>query len=151
MRRLVLSFAIVAMAALPSMAAPGDQWILGIHHIDHVRPSVHDIYGCRIFRAAILRVIRSTSVILRYCEYGADGINRVWWELSGNAIVGGQPVGNPVPTTTELYKVELYGTPDGGHNSDYQPIEVAFHGIVARVYPTDPDIPWVGAFGTNHQ
>ncbi len=35
MRRLALSIAIVALAALPSMAAPGDQWILGIDHIDN--------------------------------------------------------------------------------------------------------------------
>jgi hypothetical protein len=72
------------------------------------------------------------------------GINRVWWELSGNAIVGGTASGPAVPTTTELYSVEFFGT--------------HFHGIVGEGNDGNPPnpsidahIPWQGQFGTNHQ
>jgi hypothetical protein len=151
MRRLALSFAIVAVAALPSMAAPGDQWILGIHHIDHQGETPFTAYpGAGYSGPQSSGDPQFVGNSYGRASTGAEGVNRVWWELSGNAIVNGQPVGITPPTTAQLYKVELYGTTDTGHNTDYQPVEVAFHGIV-NDQTIDPDIPWAGAFGTNHQ
>jgi hypothetical protein len=93
-----------------------------------------------------------------YGRNGADGIARVIWELTGNAMNSGRPV----PTTTRLYSLEFYGTADGGHNG-WQPVESQFHGIVGEgghgIPPWDDEpsplydehIPWSGAFMSNHQ
>ena len=56
----------------------------------------------------------------------------------------------PVPTSTQLYRIEYYAPTLGGH-SGYQPVESQFHGIVGEGYPLEPSIPWPGQFGTNHQ
>ena len=86
-------------------------------------------------------------------QTGFDGVARVYWELSGNAIVNGQPTGNPVPTTTELYKIDFFGTAANGRD-DWQPIEGDFNGSAPNdgegVHAT-PRYPGTVQFGTNHQ
>jgi hypothetical protein len=151
MKEFGLSLAIALGAALTTLAAPGDQWILGVHHIDNQGDKPFTTYAGAGYSGP--QSSGNTQYVgnsYGYASAGAVGVNRVWWELSGNSIVGGQPVGEPVSTTPQLYKIELFGTTDAGHNIDYQPVEVAFHGIVTD-QTIDPDIPWAGAFGTNHQ
>ncbi len=148
MRRLALSLAIVAVAALPAMAAPGDQWILGIHHINSQNETPFTTYaGAGYSGPQSSGDSQYDGNAYGYASTGAVGVNRVYWELSGDSVNNG----TPVPTTTELYRVELYGTTEPGHNTSYQPVESQFHGIVGEDYPFDEDIPWAGQFGTNHQ
>jgi hypothetical protein len=66
--------------------------------------------------------------------------------LSGNSVNNA----TPVPSTTELYKVEYFGTTETGHNT-WQPVESQFHGAAGETFPIEPSIPWAGQFGTNHQ
>lgn len=58
-------------------------------------------------------------------------------------------MGNPVPGTTELYAIEFW-CPTAG-SGQWQPIESQIKGVDGETYPIEPLIPWVGAFGTNHQ
>ena len=144
MRRLGLSLAIVAIAALPASAAPGDQWILGIHQIN-------EFPGFTTFTGAGYSGPQSSGdasfVGNSYSHSGTAGdISRVYWELNGNSVNNG----TPVPTTTELYRIEFYGTTEAGHNG-WQPVESQFHGIVGESFPFESSIPWAGQFGTNHQ
>jgi hypothetical protein len=68
-----------------------------------------------------------------------------------------------VPTTTEQYTIEFFGTPQPNGHDDFQPIESQFHGIEGegnhgippwQSTPSpayDEHIPWIGAFSSNHQ
>ena len=77
---------------------------------------------------------------------GTNGSARVYWELSGNATNSGRPV----PTSTEQYTLEFFGTTEVGHNG-FDPVESQFNGAAGETFPIDSDIPWAGEFGTNHQ
>lgn len=148
MRAFGLSLAILAASTLPAWGAAGDQWILGIHHINNDGGHPFTTYTSAGYSGP------QSSGDPQYVgnAYGfnnngaAVGVNRVYWELSGNAV----NTGDPVPTTTELYRIEFYGTTEAGHN-DWQPVESQFHGIVGEGFPYEPSIPWAGQFGTNHQ
>jgi PEP-CTERM motif len=147
MKRTAFSLAILAVVASPAMAAPGDQWILGIHHINNQNETPFTSYvGAGYSGPQSSGDPQYVGNSYGYASTGAVGVNRVYWELSGNSVNNG----TPVPTTTELYKVEFFGTTEAGHN-DWQPVESQFHGIVGEGFPYEPDIPWVGQFGTNHQ
>ena len=144
MRVLGLSLAIAAFAISPAFAAPGDKWILGIHHIN-------EFPGFTTFTGAGYSGLQSSGnasfVGNSYSHTGTAGdISRVYWELSGNSVNNG----TPVPNTTQLYKVEYFGTTEAGHNS-WQPVESQFHGAAGESFPHEPSIPWAGQFGTNHQ
>ncbi len=148
MRLFGFSLAILALSVLQAFGAVGDQWIIGIHQINESQ-------GFTTFPgkgySGPLSSGDPSFIGNSYSHSGSAGdISRVIWELSGNAIVNGQAVGNPVPTTTQLYRVEFYGTTEPGHD-DWQPVESQFHGIVGEGYPYEPSIPWAGQFGTNHQ
>src|SRR3954454_1830099 len=100
MKTFGLRLAIVLGGALSTLAAPGDQWILGIHHIDHGGDTPFTTYtGAGYSGPRSSGDPQYVGNSYGYASSGPVGINRVWWELSGNAVVGGQPVGNPVPTT----------------------------------------------------
>jgi len=142
MRMLGLSWVILAMAA-PSVAAPGDSWILGIHHIDNAGAFT------KYTGAGYSGPQSSGHVDYIGDAFGRSGHNavaRIYWELSGNATDSGR---RP-PTSAELYSLEFYGTPDGGHNG-WQPVESQFRGAGGEMFPQEPLIPWSGAFGNNHQ
>jgi hypothetical protein len=70
---------------------------------------------------------------------GADGVRRIYWKLD-----------HPdMPTTAELWKIEFF-VPTAGPG-DWQPIESQFRGGAGETFPFEPEIPWAGQFGTNHQ
>lgn len=147
MRVLGLSLAIAALAVSSSLATPGDQWILGIHHLDNQGDKPFTTYtGGGYSGPQSSGAPQYSGNAYGYSSSGAVGVNRVYWELSGNSVNSN----TPVPTTTELYKIEYFAPTLGGHNS-YQPVESQFHGIVGEGYPNEPGIPWSGQFGTNHQ
>lgn len=131
------AFAIVAAA--PTMAAVGDQWVLGIHHLGE--SGAFTQYSDVGYSGPL-----SSGSLDVYGRSGPHGSARIYWELSGNAITSG----NAVPTTTELYTVEFYGVRDAGRN-DWQPVESQFNGAGGETYPIEPNIPWAGHSDTNHQ
>ncbi|MFO0788426.1 MAG: hypothetical protein U0805_03150 [Pirellulales bacterium] len=146
MRAFALAFIIAVFSAGGAFAAPGDQWILGIDHLDN------PAHGQFLTLSGGYSGVQSSGNpaysgnAYRYSNGGAaDGTARVYWSLTGNSVNNN----TPVPTTTELYSIEFFGTPVGG--SSYQPIESQFHGVSGETYPIDSAIPWNGAFGTNHQ
>jgi hypothetical protein len=125
------------------LAAIGDQWILGIHQLQN--PGFFTQYpgvGYAGPQSSGSGLYTSDG----YGGVGPDGSARVIWELSGNSVNNG----TPVPTSTELYTIEVYGVRDTGRN-DWQPVESQFNGAGGETYPIEPNIPWIGQFGTNHQ
>ena len=71
---------------------------------------------------------------------GAAGdSSRIYWKMDHPAI----------PNSVELYTIEFYD-PAVGADGDYQVIESMLHDTYEG-WPYEPDIPWNGAWGTNHQ
>jgi hypothetical protein len=143
MRLVGLSLAIVAAAALSARANIGDQWILGIHHIDNQGSFTQYVGGgyAGIQSSGNLAYVGSS-----WGRTGQDGVARVYWELSGPSVNNG----NFPPPTAELYRLEFYGTTETGHNN-WQPVESQFNGVTGEGFPFEAGIPWAGQFGTNHQ
>jgi hypothetical protein len=143
MRLFVLSLAVFACIVAPAFGAPGDQWILGIHHIDQQQTFTK-------YTGSGYSGPQSSGnmeyVGHAYGRNGPHGQARVYWELSGNAIESGRPA----PTSAQLYSLEFFGTTDAGHNG-WQPVESQVRGLAGEMFPQEPLIPWSGAFGTNHQ
>jgi autotransporter-associated beta strand protein len=76
----------------------------------------------------------------------AGDITRIYWALTGQSEFDHEPF----PTTTELYRIDAWAPTAGPGN--WQPIESQIRGAAgADSAGVDPLIPWVGAFGTNHQ
>ncbi len=145
MRTVAASLMILSLVALPALGAPGDQWILGIHHLDNagvftIEPGVGYAGPVSSGNAAYFGNAAQRS------GGPSEGVTRVYWELSGLAVNSGAAL----PATTELYTVEFFGVPDGGHNS-WQPVESQFNGAAGEGFPIEPGIPWAGQFNTNHQ
>lgn len=69
----------------------------------------------------------------------AGDIARVYWEFNASDI-------DPTP---QLYTIQWFNPATGGQ--DWQPIESQFEGSAGEPFPIDPNIPWAGAFGTNHE
>jgi hypothetical protein len=146
MRVFGLTLVILGLKTLTAVAAPGDQWIVGIHHIDN-QGAFATFAGAGYSGAQSSGAAQYVGNSYGFNNGGSPvGVNRVYWELSGNSVNNN----TPVPTTTELYKLEFYGTSEAGHNS-WQPVESQFHGSAGETYPVDSGIPWAGQFGTNHQ
>jgi hypothetical protein len=157
MRRFASCLAILALTALPAVAAPGDQWILGIHQLNEGPTFTGNVgAGYSGPQSSGDPSYSGNS----YSHYGFAGdIARVIWKLDGLSV----NTGRPVPTTTELYTIEYYQTLQPGGHDDFQPIESQFHGIEGegnhgippwQSTPSpayDEHIPWVGAFMSNHQ
>jgi hypothetical protein len=132
MRAFALALAFTSLITSAAVAAPGDQWILPIHHTEGPLTTYAGV-GYQ----------GSTA----YGRVGFDGVARVYWEFSGNAIGSG----NPAPATAELYSFEFYDQ-HAGHNN-WLPVEVDFNGSGPGngEGQQDSSIPWGGQFGTNHQ
>ncbi len=115
----------VGLASTICFGASGDLWILPIDHLvggDWTEQSGAGYNGTSAWEAS-----------------GIDADRRVYWTLNQAGI----------PTTTELYRIEFYYPTAGATN--WQPIESQFNGVNGETWPTDSNIPWAGAFGTNHQ
>jgi hypothetical protein len=90
MRVFALSLSILVGIAIPAIAAPGDQWILGIHHFSQgtgtFTENVGAGYGGPVSSGASQYFANS------YAHSGGAGdISRIFWELSGSALNGSIP------------------------------------------------------------
>ncbi len=120
-RILILSAILVIAAAVTVSAAPGDVYILPIDHLDGGGWTTLPGAGYNGTNA--------------YSANTIDGVRRVYWS---------------VPNLTQaLYLIEWFRPTTGA--AGWQPIESQIRGVDGENYPNDPLIPWVGAFGTNHQ
>lgn len=68
----------------------------------------------------------------------AGDIARVYWVVP-----------NSVDPSPELYNIQWWN-PVGANNA-FQPFEVQYNGVAGDSSGFDPNIPWHGQFGTNHQ
>lgn len=130
MKKALLGLAVLGFVASSAFAAVGEQWILPIHH--------RDGGGWTELPGAGLD---GTSA---WSANTMDGVRRVYWQLSGTGSLG-----HAVPSTTELYRIDWFRPTTGA--ADWQPIESQIRGVDGEQYPNDTLIPWVGAYGTNHQ
>lgn len=130
MRKALLLLTIVAWVATPALAAPGESWILPIHHRD----------GGGWTTLAGAGYAGSDA----YQASGMDGVRRVYWELSG---VGSK--GNLPDPTVKTYTIKFFAPTTGPGN--WQPIESQINGAGGETFPIDAGIPWAGMWGTNHQ
>jgi hypothetical protein len=119
--------AVAAMAAMaiPAMAAPGDSFILPIDHTQD--GTFTDLSGG--FNGD--RVVAHSG--------GAGDIARVYWRVP-----------NSVDPNPQLYKITWWEAP-GAESNAFQPFEVQYNGDAGDSSGIDPNIPWHGQFGTNHQ
>jgi hypothetical protein len=78
---------------------------------------------------------------------GMDGVRRIYWKLDPSLLSVG--TGNLMPAGTTLYTISWYRPSSGAAN--WQPIESQISGSAGEVWPIDSNIPWVGAFGSNHE
>jgi len=117
--------------AVTAMAAPGDTWILPIDHTEGGGLNVVAGIGWN-----------GTDALQ---GAGMDGVRRVYWNTLNIAQASGAA---SLPTSTEQYTIE-YFRPNGGTHA-WQPIESRFNGGT-ETFPIEPNIPWAGEYGTNHQ
>jgi hypothetical protein len=120
--------AIAASAlAIPAMAAPGDSFILPIDHTQD--GTFTDLPGGYNGDRAVA-----------HTGSGGD-VARVYWVVP-----------NSVDPDPQLYKISWWAAPgsEGPQGNAYQPFEVQYNGV-AGDSTMDPNIPWHGQFGTNHQ
>jgi len=133
---LVAALLLGLLAVNSAKAAPGDQWILLINHVDGSGFIVWP--GAGYFGTDAYEYNNNGNSV---------GLVRVYWEMNGLS----EGTGNLFPTTTELYTIEWYVPSTGEPSDDWQPIESQFHGSNGETYPNDPSIPWGGEYGTDHQ
>ncbi len=131
MRKMMMSLGLVAAMALPAFGAAGDWWILPIDRLD-----------------GSFTTLAGAGYAGTDAKQGdnADGVRRVWWS-TGN--VHSMSAGAAFPAGPELFTIEAFVPTTGA--LDWQPIEVQYNGYGGDVFPIDPNIPWGGMFGTNHQ
>jgi hypothetical protein len=115
----------VVLASADVLAAPGQSWILPIHHREGGGWTEYSGAG-----------YGGTSA---WQGADADPTRRIFWELGGAG----------VPSSIELYAIEFW-VPTLGPGM-WQPIESQFHGVNGEDWPIETDIPWVGSGGSNHQ
>jgi len=122
--KLILAVALLAITATAASAYVGQTWILPIER----QGDGWITYAGAGYGGAD--------------AYGAntiDGVRRAIWKTNGTTM----------PTSTELYTIKFF-RPTAG-NSGWHPIESQFKGVDGETYPVEAGIPWVGAYGTNHQ
>ena len=123
---LILSAILVTASAIAATAAPGDVTYLPLLQSNLQGGGWTTYVGAGYLGAD---------------AYGAntqDGVRRAIWKLPST-----------LPATTEQYTME-YFVPTAGANG-WQPVESIINGSAGETFPVDASIPWVGAYGTNHQ
>lgn len=129
MRKAIVALAVLAMAGT-AFGGIGDWWILPIDRLDgNFTTHVGAGYDGTDAKEG----------------NGIDGIRRVWWSTDNVY----DSSGAALPSSAELFTIDVYGPTAGA--LDWQPVEVQYNGYTGDVYPIDPNIPWAGMFGTNHQ
>jgi len=131
MRRAIMALAVLAMLATPALGGMGDWWILPIDRLDgNFTTHVGAGYNGTDAKEG----------------NGWDGVRRVWWDTQNAS----ESSGAAMPATLEEFTIEAYGCTAGGQ--DWQPIQVQINGYHGPLnWPIDPEIPWAGQFGTNHE
>lgn len=131
---LAATLLVTVMMENPVKGGLGDQWILPINHADGSPWLIE--YGAGY----------NGADTYEYDNFGLPApVHRVYWTLDGLSV----GTSNAVPTTTEQYTIEWWQPTSGG--ADWQPIESQFRGVDGEVWPIDPEIPWAGTAGQNHQ
>jgi hypothetical protein len=114
-----------ALIAIPAFAAPSDSYILPI---DHTQDGAFvDVPGGYNGDRAVAH------------NGHAGDVARVYWKVPDNV--------DPNP---QLYKITGWAAP-GAEGNAFQPFEVQYNGTAGDSGGIDPNIPWHGQFGTNHQ
>ncbi len=124
-RLMVVSLTLLLVSTVPAGASPGDSWILPL--ADRLGGGWIEHPGAGYGGASAWEGV------------GMDIVRRAYWKMDAPTI----------PATTELYTIEYFIPTDGPNN--WQPIESQIGGSAGEAYPMDADIPWAGAYGTNHQ
>lgn len=133
MRRVVAASATaLALTAMPALGNVGDWWILPIDRLD----------GGGFTTLAGVGYDGTDA----QQGSGIDGVRRVWWNTNN---VYESSLGATYPTDAQLFTVEAYLPTSGPLN--WQPIETQYNGYAGDTFPIEPNIPWAGQFGTNHQ
>lgn len=123
---LIIGAAVVALGAVvPAHAYLGDVYTLYPDHREGGGWTVYTGEG-----------LNGTDA---YGAIGADGVRRIYWELSGPGL----------PSTPEQFTIEIWDPAVGGNG--WQPIQGVLNGSAGDQFPIEPGIPWQGQFGTNGQ
>jgi hypothetical protein len=139
MRKAVMGLAVLAMVATPALGAVGDWWTLCIDRVDN--ESHFTVYpGCGYDCG--------NGPTDCYRGTGMDGVARLWWNTLNACETS---PGAQLPDQAELFTVEYYCCCAECDAGAWQPIEAQFNGYTGDAYPIEPNIPWAGAYGTNHQ
>ena len=135
MRKALMVFGVLAMVTTPALGAIGDWWVLPVDRLDGdftVYPGCG--YDC------------GSGPTDCYEGSGMDGVRRVWWNTDNSC----ESSGAAMPANLEEFTIEAFGCTSGGQ--DWQPIQVQINGYHGPLnWPIDPEIPWAGQFGTNHE
>ncbi|MEI6914584.1 MAG: PEP-CTERM sorting domain-containing protein [Armatimonadota bacterium] len=123
---LILSAILVTSTAIVANAAPGDQTVLPLLR-ENLQGGGWTTYAGAGYLGADA-----------YGANTADGVRRAIWKMPTNGAVG-----------TQLYSIEFFRPTAGA--SGWQPIESIINGSAGEIFPNDTAIPWIGAYGTNHQ
>ncbi len=133
MKKLFVFMAVLAVSASPALAGIGDWWVMPIDRIDNQG----------FFTTHAGAGLGGTDA---YEGNGQDGVARIWWDTNNVSSSSGAAM----PATLESFTVEAWGPTAGA--LDWQPIQVQINGYNGPVnFPIDPEIPWAGQFGTNHE
>ena len=133
MRSTIFCVLAAVSAALPGVAAgaPGATYILPILRTqDGGANGFEQVPGAGYNGSTAVRHVTNPGQ-----ENGGD-IARIYWQLDG------------APVDARLYTVEWWD-PTAGPDQ-FHLVEEQFRGSAGEVRPIDPQIPWNGAFGTNH-
>lgn len=122
-----VSILVLLVATGMAVAAPGDQWILPLERQNLQGDGWTEYAGAGYGGASAWE------------GAGGNGVRRAYWKTDGTTM----------PASTELYTIEFFAPTSGAGN--WQPLESQFNGSAGETFPIEPGIPWVGAFGTNHQ
>lgn len=134
-----LTAAVVAAVALSSGSAKawsyGDAWII----------TSYELQGSNWTREGNGGPGPGGGAVYHWTA-GFDGVTRVIWRFDNSVHMG------DAPTSAELFKVWTW-VPKNDANpfTAYNPIEVSFDGVTFEEGSINPNIPWAGQFGTNHQ
>jgi len=128
---MVMAAGVALLMSTPATGVSGETWILLVHHRDGGGWTEYPGAG-----------YNGTSA---WNGDGWDGVRRAYWELNGYGSLGNEP-----PEEVELYRIEFFA-PSADCGTDWQPIESQLRAVDGETFPIEPIIPWVGAYGTNHQ
>lgn len=131
MKRVIIACGLVAMLAGSATAGIGDWWVLPIDRLD----GSFTTYAGAGYDGTDAKE-----------GSGMDGSRRVWWNTANVYASSGAAF----PAAVEDYTIEAYLATEGELN--WQPVQVQLNGYHGAInFPMEPEIPWAGKYGTNHE